>query len=76
MPMEVYDYLDNKCVTDSEIVSVLYELSINKSPDFIGICNIYMVYIYIYELHSNVDCYPKIKLSPRVLSFCYILCCV
>ena len=29
----------------------------------------------LYELRSRVVCYPKIKLSPRVLGFCFILCC-
>ena len=40
------------------------------------------IYIYIYtfvkllyELRSRVVCYPKIKLNPRVLGFCFILCC-
>ena len=32
------------------------------------------IYMYIY-MHSRVVCYPKIKLSPCVLSFCYVLCC-
>ena len=46
---------------------------------------IYELYIYEYiythivklpyELRSREMCYPKIKLSPRVLGFCYILCC-
>ena len=35
------------------------------------------IYIYIlpYELRSWVVCYPKIKLSPRVLGF-YLFCVV
>ena len=29
----------------------------------------------LYELRSRVVCCPKIKLNPRVLGFCFILCC-
>ena len=39
------------------------------------ILDLYSHWKLLYELRSRVVCYPKIKLSPCVLVFCFILCC-
>ena len=50
---------------------------------YIYICMYICIYIYIYnhivklpyDLRSRVVCHSKIKPNPRLLGFCYILCC-
>ena len=56
---------------DVNIFENVCEINYNK---YEHIC-VFIIVKLLCELRSRVVCYPKIKLNPRVLGFCFILCC-